>query len=95
MSPPPPKGTAAYDAWASEDKGPAIVTFCWVFLALAFVFMACRMYVRLFLFRKLRSDDYWCLAGLVGYDDLQICNLIINLVTVLCIVVDIHDYGRS
>ncbi|KAH8175239.1 integral membrane protein [Sarocladium implicatum] len=62
--PSPPKGTAAYDAWASEDKGPGIIAYCWTFLALATFFMACRMYVRLAIFRKLRSDDYWCLAGL-------------------------------
>lgn len=66
MSSPPPEGTDAYDEWAAEDKGPTIMVICWTFVALATVFMSLRMYVRIGMFRKLRSDDWWCLAGLVS-----------------------------
>lgn len=64
MSSPPQNGTAAYDAWEAEDKGPTIMVLCWTFVGFATLFMACRLYVRIWMFRQLRSDDYWCLAGL-------------------------------
>lgn len=60
-----PEGTVEYDDWAAQNKAPSIIITCWLIIALATVFVVCRLFVRLRLFSKLRSDDYWCLGGLV------------------------------
>jgi hypothetical protein len=64
----PPLGTPEYHAWAAEDKGPAISIVCWLFMALSTLLVSGRVYVRICQYSKLRSDDFWCIAGLVcGY----------------------------
>lgn len=56
----------------SEDKGPMIITVCWVFTALAVLFVAARLHVRNVVHRKLFSDDYWIVVFIVCY---RICRL--------------------
>lgn len=62
----PPLGTPEYDRWAAQDKGPAIVAICWAFTAMATVFVVARIFTRIKMYNKLRSDDYWVIAGLVS-----------------------------
>lgn len=77
---------------------------CWTFIAIAIVFMISRMYVRIWMFRQLRSDDYWCLAGLVsssrnpmmktlgrGADKAQACAILSTAMTVVAVR---HGNGR-
>ena len=66
--PPYPPGTSEYNAWAAQNRGPEVLILCWLFVALATVFMAGRLYARMHLFGKLKSDDYWCLASIVSFD---------------------------
>lgn len=61
----PPEGTPEYEEWAAQNKAPAIMLACWFVIALASVFVIGRYLIRLRLYRQLRSDDYWCLGGLV------------------------------
>lgn len=61
----PPIGTPEYVDWARQDRGPTIVATCWAFTALATIFVIARVFTRLKMYSKLRSDDYWCIAGLV------------------------------
>ena len=63
---PYPPGTPEFEDWAAEDKGPTSLALCWTFVALATVFTAARLFTRLSLFHNLKSDDYWCTAGLVS-----------------------------
>lgn len=48
-----------------EDKGPLIIIVCWTFTAIALLFVALRLYVRIHIQRKLQSDDGWILLGTV------------------------------
>jgi hypothetical protein len=73
MALPPTDGTAAYNEWAGEDKGPTIIVLCCVFVAIATIFVIARLYVRLWLFRALRADDYWCIAALVSDEHAHVC----------------------
>ncbi|RSL98995.1 hypothetical protein CEP52_009952, partial [Fusarium oligoseptatum] len=47
----------------------------WTFMVLAYVFVGCRLYVRLYM-RGLRlySADYWLIAGLMSCQGLLICD---------------------
>ncbi|KAI6780517.1 uncharacterized protein J7T54_000157 [Emericellopsis cladophorae] len=74
----PPVGTDEYDAWAAQDKGPIILATCWLFMALALVFTAARVLVRLKMYSKLRSDDYWCIAG-------TICGILATALTTVAV----------
>ncbi|KAI9163894.1 hypothetical protein HJFPF1_05524 [Paramyrothecium foliicola] len=66
--PMPPMDTPEWDAWAAQDKGTTILVTCWVFNALATLFVIGRLYVRIGMQKHLLSDDYWCLIGLIcGY----------------------------
>ncbi|UQC78909.1 uncharacterized protein CLUP02_04388 [Colletotrichum lupini] len=61
----PEKGS---EAWKAEDKGPGIITVCWIFTALSTLFVLGRVLVRWKIMRKFHSDDYFVIAGLVcGY----------------------------
>ncbi|EXF73516.1 integral membrane protein [Colletotrichum fioriniae PJ7] len=61
----PEKGS---QAWKAQDKGPGIITICWIFTALSTVFVLGRVVVRWKIMRKFHSDDYFVIAGLVcGY----------------------------
>ncbi|KAK1676920.1 integral membrane protein [Colletotrichum godetiae] len=56
------------DAWKAQDKGPGIITVCWIFTALSTIFVLGRVVVRWKIMRKFHSDDYFVIAGLVcGY----------------------------
>ena len=59
----PPIGS---DAWRAQDKGPTIVAVCWAVTALSTVFVGARLYVRGVILRKLHSDDYYSLLGMVS-----------------------------
>lgn len=59
-------GTPEFEAWAAEDKGPASLALCWTFASLAIIFMAARLYTRWSMFRAFKSDDYWCILGLIS-----------------------------
>ena len=63
--PMPPTGTPEWDVWAAQDKGPSILAICWLFNALATIFVIGRIYVRTGMQKHLLADDYWCLLGLV------------------------------
>ncbi|KXH44964.1 integral membrane protein [Colletotrichum salicis] len=61
----PEKGS---DAWKAQDKGPGIITVCWIFISLSTIFVLGRVVVRWKIMRKFHSDDYFVIAGLVcGY----------------------------
>ncbi|KAK1486321.1 uncharacterized protein CCOS01_12464 [Colletotrichum costaricense] len=61
----PEKGS---EAWKAQDKGPGIITVCWIFTALSTLFVLGRVVVRWKIMRKFHSDDYFVIAGLVcGY----------------------------
>ncbi|KAF4783148.1 integral membrane protein [Colletotrichum scovillei] len=61
----PEKGS---EAWNAQDKGPGIITVCWIFTALSTIFVLGRVVVRWKIMRKFHSDDYFVIAGLVcGY----------------------------
>ncbi|KAB5555036.1 hypothetical protein GE09DRAFT_1123305 [Coniochaeta sp. 2T2.1] len=42
----------------TDDKGPMIIAVCWIFTALALIFVAARLYVRTVIHKKLAADDY-------------------------------------
>lgn len=63
--PHPPEGTPEYENWKAQDKAPSIIITCWMIIGLATVFTICRLFVRIRVFRQLRSDDFWCAGGLV------------------------------
>ncbi|KAK0370408.1 integral membrane protein [Colletotrichum limetticola] len=61
----PEKGS---EAWKAQDKGPGIITVCWIFTALSTLFVLGRVVVRWKIMRKFHSDDYFVIAGQVcGY----------------------------
>ncbi|KXH49458.1 integral membrane protein [Colletotrichum simmondsii] len=61
----PEKGS---EAWKAQDKGPGIITVCWIFTALSTIFVLGRVVVRWKIMKKFHSDDYFVIAGLVcGY----------------------------
>ncbi|KAJ0341525.1 hypothetical protein COL922a_002240 [Colletotrichum nupharicola] len=49
-----------------EDKGPLIIAACWAFTGLSLLFVAARLFVRLAVYNKLMSDDYWIILSTVG-----------------------------
>jgi uncharacterized membrane protein YhiD involved in acid resistance len=52
--------------WKAQDKGPGILITCWVVTAIATLFVIARIYVRGKIQGRLRSDDWWVMAGLVS-----------------------------
>lgn len=48
-----------------EDKGPLIIAACWAFTGLSLLFVAARLFVRLAVYNKLMSDDYWIILSTV------------------------------
>lgn len=61
----PLQGTEEYDTWAAEDKGPSILVTSWLFIGLATIFVVGRLYVRIVVYKQIRSDDFYCLAAVV------------------------------
>lgn len=53
------------DAWNAENKGPVIITTCWVFSVLSTLFVAGRLWVRIAVWKKVQLDDYLVVAALV------------------------------
>lgn len=62
----PKPGTARYFEWQNDDKGPSIIIVCWVFTALALLFLVARLFVRGHILKKFHADDLWCSLGWVG-----------------------------
>ncbi|KAE9568818.1 hypothetical protein CGMCC3_g15048 [Colletotrichum fructicola] len=48
-----------------EDKGPLIIAACWAFTGLSLLFVAARLFVRLAVYNKLMSDDYWIILSTI------------------------------
>ncbi|TLD07927.1 hypothetical protein PspLS_12178 [Pyricularia sp. CBS 133598] len=56
------------DEWKAQDKGPAVLAVCWTAVLLSSVFVVSRIYVNGYIRGKLRSDDWYIIAGqLCGY----------------------------
>ncbi|KAI1259140.1 integral membrane protein [Xylariaceae sp. FL1019] len=62
---PTPSGTPEWDAWAAEDKGPAIIAACWSVIAVSTLFVIARLYVRGFIQKRLGLDDYLIIISIV------------------------------
>ncbi|KAH9899087.1 integral membrane protein [Xylariomycetidae sp. FL2044] len=62
---PTPRGSAEWDTWAAEDKGPQILIACWTVIGFASLFVVARLYVRGVLQKKLWLDDYLIAAAIV------------------------------
>lgn len=65
--PPPPLDTLDPD-WVAQDKGPAIIASISTVVSIATVFVACRLYVRAGIMKKLQLDDYILTFALVRFD---------------------------
>ncbi|CAJ2508010.1 Uu.00g091960.m01.CDS01 [Anthostomella pinea] len=61
----PVEGTPEYAAWASEDKGPAIMAVVWTVTIIGMFFAAVRLYVRAAMQGRLQSDDYFIIISVV------------------------------
>lgn len=66
MSSPPEPGTAEYEAYAAENKGPWILITCWLVTAVSTLFVIARVYVRGFMHGKLQQDDWWTIIAMVS-----------------------------
>ncbi|KAG7053147.1 integral membrane protein [Colletotrichum scovillei] len=80
----PEKGS---EAWNAQDKGPGIITVCWIFTALSTIFVLGRVVVRWKIMRKFHSDDYFVIAGLVFYNSLHtaVCGYISTSLSTLAV----------
>ncbi|KAI0153242.1 integral membrane protein [Xylariaceae sp. FL1272] len=61
---PTPSGTPEWDAWAAEDKGPAIIQACWSVIAVSTLFVIARLYVRGVIKKRLELDDYLIITSI-------------------------------
>ncbi|KAJ4397758.1 hypothetical protein N0V93_001994 [Gnomoniopsis smithogilvyi] len=52
-------------AWKAENKGPVIITTCWIFSVLSTVFVAGRLWVRGAVWKKIQLDDHLVVAALI------------------------------
>lgn len=61
----PSASDLASEAWRSQDKGPMILVACWTMTGISTLFVFARLCVREFVWKKLRSDDYYVTSALV------------------------------
>lgn len=61
----PAEGTPEWHRLWQENKGPSITITCWLFSALATVFVGSRLFVRWRMYRRFQDDDFWCVIATV------------------------------
>ncbi|OLN86862.1 hypothetical protein CCHL11_04579 [Colletotrichum chlorophyti] len=72
----PPKWSAE---WRAQNKGPAIITVCWVFTILSGFFVFIRILLRWKIIGKFYTDDYFVILGLI-------CGIISTSLSTLAVV---------
>ncbi|KEY74339.1 hypothetical protein S7711_00496 [Stachybotrys chartarum IBT 7711] len=61
----PEPGTPEYASWAAQDRRETILVTSWLFLSLATIIVALRIYTRVGIYKYLLADDYWTLAATI------------------------------